>query len=109
MRGRRRLLRPPIRMAREVILIVVSQLHRRHGTCSRSELLLGVNLDKNLFTTDTSATGFGISAASQKAGSKVNEIGILAIDDLMKPSASAKSSDNCLSGPSSAGYAHSVV
>jgi Domain of unknown function (DUF4114) len=43
--------------------------------------ILGISLDKNLFVTDTSATGFGISGASQKAGSKVNEIGIFAIDD----------------------------
>lgn len=43
--------------------------------------ILGINLDRNLFRTDTSANGFGISAVSQKAGSKVNEIGIVAIDD----------------------------
>lgn len=43
--------------------------------------ILGINLDRNLFRTDTSATGFGISAVSQKPGSKVNEIGIVEIDD----------------------------
>ncbi len=43
--------------------------------------ILGINLDKNLFTTDTSGNGFGISAFSQKPGSKVNEIGIVEIDD----------------------------
>jgi hypothetical protein len=43
--------------------------------------ILGINLDKNLFRTDTSANGFGISAFSQKPGSKVNEIGIVEIDD----------------------------
>ena len=34
---------------------------------------------------------------------------ILAIEDLMKPSASAKSSESCLSGPSSTGSAVSVA
>ena len=43
--------------------------------------ILGISLDQNLFSTDTSANGFGISAVSQKPGSKVNEIGIVAIDD----------------------------
>ena len=43
--------------------------------------ILGISLDKNLFGTDANANGFGISAVSQKPGSKVNEIGIVAIDD----------------------------
>ena len=43
--------------------------------------ILGISLDRNLFSTDTSGNGFGISAVSQKPGSKVNEIGIVAIDD----------------------------
>jgi hypothetical protein len=37
-------------------------------------------LNNNFFTT-TAATGFGISAVSQKAGSKVSEIGVFAVDD----------------------------
>ena len=32
-------------------------------------------------TTDTTVKGFGVSAIAQKAGSKVNEIGIFAVDD----------------------------
>ena len=43
--------------------------------------IAGIGLDKNLLTTDPTVKGFGINAVSQKAGSKVNEIGIFAIDD----------------------------
>ena len=41
----------------------------------------GITLTKNLFVTDSSIAGWGINAVSQKAGSKVNEIGFFAIDD----------------------------
>jgi Domain of unknown function (DUF4114)/RTX calcium-binding nonapeptide repeat (4 copies) len=63
--------------------------------------ILGINLDQNLFRTDTSGNGFGISGASQKAGSKVNEIGIFAIDD----------SSGKIGGiaPGSAGYLKAVT
>jgi hypothetical protein len=48
---------------------------------SVSTPIVGISLDRNLLTTDTTIAGFGITAVSQKAGSKVNEIGIFAIDD----------------------------
>jgi Domain of unknown function (DUF4114)/RTX calcium-binding nonapeptide repeat (4 copies) len=41
----------------------------------------GISLANNLLTTDTTVAGLGITAVSQKAGTKVNEIGIFAIDD----------------------------
>ena len=41
----------------------------------------GISIDKNLFTFDAAAVGFGISAFSQKAGTKVSEIGVFALDD----------------------------
>jgi hypothetical protein len=41
----------------------------------------GISLAQNLLTTDTTVAGFGITAVSQQAGNKVNEIGIFAIDD----------------------------
>jgi Domain of unknown function (DUF4114) len=40
----------------------------------------GISSNKNLLITDT-ALGFGINPVSQKSGSKVNEIGIFAVDD----------------------------
>jgi hypothetical protein len=43
--------------------------------------ILGITLAKNLFTTDDTVNGFGIKAIAQKVGSKVNEIGIFAVDD----------------------------
>jgi hypothetical protein len=43
--------------------------------------IAGINLNKNLFTTDTTITGWSVNAVSQKAGSKVNEIGFFAVDD----------------------------
>jgi Domain of unknown function (DUF4114) len=43
--------------------------------------ILGISLAKNLFTTDDTVNGFGIKAIAQKAGSKVNEIGVFAVDD----------------------------
>ena len=43
--------------------------------------IAGIGLAQNLLTTDTTVTGFGVSAIAQKAGSKVNEIGIFAVDD----------------------------
>ena len=42
---------------------------------------IGIGLDKNLLTTDTTVKGVGINAVSRKAGSKVNEIGLFAVDD----------------------------
>ena len=42
----------------------------------------GISLNKNLFITDTTIKGFGVNAVSQKAGSKVNEIGFFAVDDM---------------------------
>jgi hypothetical protein len=44
--------------------------------------ILGISLAKNLFTTDDTVNGVGIKAISQKAGSKVNEIGVFAVDDV---------------------------
>jgi hypothetical protein len=44
--------------------------------------ILGISLAKNLFTTDDTVNGFGIKAIDRKAGSKVNEIGIFAVDDV---------------------------
>jgi Domain of unknown function (DUF4114) len=41
----------------------------------------GITLDKNLFNFLSSAQGFGIKAQSQKPGSKVNEIVMLALDN----------------------------
>jgi Cadherin-like/Domain of unknown function (DUF4114) len=41
----------------------------------------GVTVSQNLFTTDATTKGFGISAVSQKTTNKVNEIGIFAVDD----------------------------
>jgi Ca2+-binding RTX toxin-like protein len=41
----------------------------------------GITLDKNLFNFISSAQGFGIKAQSQKQGSKVNEIVVLALDN----------------------------
>ncbi|WP_373544133.1 DUF4114 domain-containing protein, partial [Chamaesiphon sp.] len=43
--------------------------------------IAGISLAQNLLTTDTTVTGFGVSAIAQKAGTKVNEIGIFAVDD----------------------------
>jgi Domain of unknown function (DUF4114)/RTX calcium-binding nonapeptide repeat (4 copies) len=43
--------------------------------------ILGISLAQNLLTTDTTVAGFGITAVSQKAGTKVNEIGLFAVDD----------------------------
>ena len=43
--------------------------------------ITGISLAQNFLTTDTTVAGFGITAVSQKAGTKVNEIGIFAIDD----------------------------
>jgi Domain of unknown function (DUF4114) len=43
--------------------------------------ILGITLANNLFTTDDTVNGFGIKAIAQKAGTKVNEIGIFAVDD----------------------------
>ncbi|WP_310485789.1 esterase-like activity of phytase family protein [Chamaesiphon sp. VAR_48_metabat_403] len=42
----------------------------------------GITINKNLFITDATTTGLSINAISQKAGSKVNEIGFFAVDDL---------------------------
>jgi hypothetical protein len=41
----------------------------------------GITVAQNLFTTDATIKGFGISAVSQKFTNKVNEIGIFAVDD----------------------------
>jgi alkaline phosphatase len=41
----------------------------------------GVALNKNLFKTDSTYKGFGVNAVSQKAGGKVSEIGLFAVDD----------------------------
>lgn len=41
----------------------------------------GISIDKNLLTFDAASLGFGINPVSQKAGSKVSEIGVFAIDD----------------------------
>jgi Domain of unknown function (DUF4114) len=44
--------------------------------------IAGISIDKNLFTFDAAAVGFGVGVVSQKAGTKVNEIGVFAIDDV---------------------------
>ncbi len=41
----------------------------------------GITVENNLFKTSATTKGFGISAVSQKATNKVNEIGIFAVDD----------------------------
>jgi Putative Ig domain/FG-GAP-like repeat/Cadherin-like/Domain of unknown function (DUF4114)/WD40-like Beta Propeller Repeat len=41
----------------------------------------GIAVENNLFKTSATTKGFGISAVSQKATNKVNEIGIFAVDD----------------------------
>jgi Domain of unknown function (DUF4114)/RTX calcium-binding nonapeptide repeat (4 copies) len=43
--------------------------------------IVGTSLDKNILTTDASFRGFGINPVSQKAGTKVSEIGVFTIDD----------------------------
>ncbi|WP_295621801.1 esterase-like activity of phytase family protein [Chamaesiphon sp. GL140_3_metabinner_50] len=42
----------------------------------------GITTNKNLFITDAITKGLSVNAVSQKAGSKVNEIGFFAVDDL---------------------------
>jgi Domain of unknown function (DUF4114) len=46
-----------------------------------SNLIPGITLDKNLFNFISPVQGFGIKAQSQKPGSKVNEIVMLALDN----------------------------
>jgi hypothetical protein len=43
--------------------------------------IAGIVLAANQLTTDPTVIGFGISAVSQKAGNKVNEIGVFIVDD----------------------------
>jgi Ca2+-binding RTX toxin-like protein len=61
----------------------------------------GISLNQNLFTTDDTVKGFGISAVSQKSGTKVNEIGIFAVDD-----ATGKIGTF---GPTAGGYLKAVI
>ncbi len=63
--------------------------------------ILGISLAKNLFTTDDTVNGVGIKAVSQKAGSKVNEIGVFEVDD-----ATGKIGDLV---PGSRGYLQAVL
>ncbi len=46
-----------------------------------SGIIPGVSIDNNLFKTDLTTKGFGVKALSQKPSSKVNEIGMFAVDD----------------------------
>jgi hypothetical protein len=43
--------------------------------------IAGIALTNNFFVTNNTIVGMGINPVSQKAGSKVNEIGIFAVDD----------------------------
>lgn len=63
--------------------------------------ILGISLAKNLFTTDDTVNGVGVKAVAQKSGSKVNEVGIFAVDD-----ATGKIGDLV---PGSKGYLQAVV
>jgi Putative Ig domain/Cadherin-like/Domain of unknown function (DUF4114)/WD40-like Beta Propeller Repeat len=68
---------------------------------SSSILIPGVTVANNLFTTDATIKGFGISALTQKLTNKVNEIGMFAVDDLTGKIGSF--------APGSAGYLKAVL
>jgi Cadherin-like/Domain of unknown function (DUF4114) len=47
-----------------------------------TSLIPGVIVNRNLFTTDATTRGLGVSAISQLPSNRVNEIGLFAVDDL---------------------------
>ena len=68
---------------------------------SSGGLISGITVTKNFFQTDATAKGFGIGAVTQKSTTKVNEIGLFAVDDLTGKIGSF--------APGSAGYLKAVL
>jgi Domain of unknown function (DUF4114) len=75
----------PVEIVDPTIPLIVQNLVPTPQPSDNSGLLSyafsNIVLTNNFFTT-TAASGFGISAVSQKAGGKVSEIGIFAVDDV---------------------------